>query len=59
MHMDVETPDVEIVAAELEANGAKRVSDLMKEHGSSWIVMNDPDGNEFCVCDGGSGSDPG
>jgi predicted enzyme related to lactoylglutathione lyase len=59
MHMDVETPDVEMVAAELEANGAKRVSDLMKEHGSSWIVMNDPDGNEFCVCDGGSGSDPG
>jgi hypothetical protein len=27
----------------------------MKEHGSSWIVMHDPEGNEFCVCDGGSG----
>jgi predicted enzyme related to lactoylglutathione lyase len=53
MHMDVETTDVEAVAAELEANGAKRLSSLMKEHGSSWIVMNDPDGNEFCVCDGG------
>ena len=53
MHMDVETLDVEAVASELEANGAKRMSSLMKEHGSSWIVMNDPDGNEFCVCDGG------
>jgi hypothetical protein len=26
MHMDVETLDVEAVASELEANGAKRVS---------------------------------
>jgi predicted enzyme related to lactoylglutathione lyase len=56
MHMDVETPDVEAVASELEANGAKRISSLMREHGSSWIVMNDPDGNEFCVCDGGQGN---
>jgi len=26
-----------------------------KEHGSTWVVMNDPEGNEFCVCDGGGG----
>ena len=53
MHMDVETPHVEAVANELEGCGATRVSDLMSEHGSSWIVMNDPEGNEFCVCDAG------
>ena len=23
------------------------------EHGSHWHVMADPEGNEFCVCDGG------
>ena len=56
MHMDVETSDVEAVAIELESQGAIRVSELVKEHGSSWIVMNDPEGNEFCVCDGGAGT---
>lgn len=52
MHMDVETPDIEAVASELEAHGARRVSDVITEYGSSWIVMNDPEGNEFCICDG-------
>ena len=56
MHMDVETSDVEAVADELEAACATRMSELMTEHGSSWIVMNDPAGNEFCVCDGGGGA---
>jgi Glyoxalase-like domain len=27
----------------------------LEEHGSHWIVMADPEGNEFCVCDGGGG----
>ncbi len=22
------------------------------EHGSSWLLMTDPEGTEFCVCDG-------
>jgi hypothetical protein len=26
------------------------------EHGTTWIVMTDPEGNEFCVCDGGTTS---
>jgi len=28
----------------------------MSEHGSTWLLMLDPEGNEFCVCDGGAGS---
>jgi predicted enzyme related to lactoylglutathione lyase len=57
MHLDIEVPDIEAVAGRLEASGATRVSSgVESEHGSSWIVMNDPEGNEFCVCDGGSGS---
>jgi hypothetical protein len=28
----------------------------MHEHGATWIVMADPEGKEFCVCDGGAGS---
>ena len=55
VHFDVETADIEAVATELEGLGATRVSDVQKEHGSSWIVMNDPEGNEFCVCDAGQG----
>jgi predicted enzyme related to lactoylglutathione lyase len=57
MHLDVEVPDIVAVADRLEQHGARRISaDPQTEHGSSWIVMADPEGNEFCVCDGGAGS---
>lgn len=48
--------DIEALATELEGLGATRVSGAQSEHGSSWIVMNDPEGNEFCVCDAGQGA---
>jgi predicted enzyme related to lactoylglutathione lyase len=55
MHLDIETADIEAEATRLEALGARRVRDEhLHEHGSSWILMNDPEGNEFCVCDGGA-----
>jgi predicted enzyme related to lactoylglutathione lyase len=56
VHFDVETADIEATAGELERLGATRIGDTQSEHGSSWIVMNDPEGNEFCVCDGGQPS---
>jgi hypothetical protein len=32
--------------------GATRVrEESLAEHGSNWILMQDPEGNEFCVCD--------
>jgi hypothetical protein len=31
----------------------------MHEHGTTWIVMADPEGNEFCVCASGAGSASG
>lgn len=53
MHLDIEAADIEAEAARLEALGAHRVADeQMHEHGTSWILMTDPEGNEFCVCDG-------
>lgn len=56
MHLDIETSDVDDEVARLEALGAKRIEDQpRREHGSRWIVMADPEGNEFCVCDGGAG----
>jgi len=54
MHLDLETPDIEAEATRLQALGATRVdAGTQSEHGSTWILMADPEGNEFCVCDGG------
>ena len=56
MHLDIEATDIEDEASRLEGLGARRVADeQLHEHGTSWILMADPEGNEFCVCDGGSG----
>lgn len=54
MHLDFEVPDIEAEAERLVALGATRVSTApCSEHGSTWLLMVDPEGNEFCVCDGG------
>jgi predicted enzyme related to lactoylglutathione lyase len=58
MHLDIDATDIEAEAARLEALGATRVQpDQVHEHGTSWILMADPEGNEFCVCDGGAAGD--
>jgi predicted enzyme related to lactoylglutathione lyase len=54
MHVDLHTPDIEAEAGRLVDIGATRLAaDPLAEHGSHWILMADPEGNEFCVCDGG------
>jgi len=51
MHLDLEVPDIEAEAARLVALGATRlVPEPISEHGARWILMADPEGNEFCVC---------
>jgi predicted enzyme related to lactoylglutathione lyase len=55
MHLDIDAIDIEAEATRLEALGARRVADdQIHEHDTNWILMTDPEGNEFCVCDGGS-----
>ena len=55
MHLDVETPDVDAEVERLEGIGAQRLEEQARtEHGRRWVIMADPEGNEFCVCDGGS-----
>ncbi len=50
LHLDIVVGDeVESEAARLEALGASRLTDLIGEVGTSWIVMADPEGNEFCL----------
>ena len=51
MHIDVTATDIEAKATELEKIGARRLShDTVSQFGMTWIVMADPEGNEFCVC---------
>ena len=40
---------VQAKARELEGLGAETVSELKQEFGAVWLVMTDPEGNEFCV----------
>jgi predicted enzyme related to lactoylglutathione lyase len=52
MHMDIHTSDIDHEAARLIELGAERVAPQpLEEHGSRWILMRDPEGNEFCICD--------
>lgn len=44
VHLDVETDDVEAEAARLERLGARRVANV-----KSWVVMEAPTGQRFCV----------
>ena len=54
MHVDIETPAVDDEVTRLEALGAVKVVDEpVEEHGNRWVVMSDPEGNEFCVCNAG------
>jgi predicted enzyme related to lactoylglutathione lyase len=51
MHIDVTATDIEAKATELEGYGAQRQSEgTVTQFGMTWIVMADPEGNEFCVC---------
>ncbi len=51
MHLDLVVGGIEEEVVRLEALGARRTSDgPIAEHDTEWILMADPEGNEFCVC---------
>ena len=51
MHLDVHVPDVEAEVTRLAGLGATRLdAEPIAEAGTQWVRMQDPDGNEFCVC---------
>jgi predicted enzyme related to lactoylglutathione lyase len=55
MHLDIEILDVDAEVERLEGIGAHRLEEQARtEHGRRWVIMADPEGNEFCVCDAGS-----
>ena len=47
LHVSVMRPEV----ARLEAIGARRLGTPFDECGCRWQVMQDVEGNEFCVCE--------
>jgi hypothetical protein len=57
MHLDIDAADIHGEANRLEALGARRLEEGPRaEHETNWIIMADPEGNEFCVCDAGQGA---
>jgi Glyoxalase-like domain len=48
LHLDLRPQDQAAEVARLENLGARRV-DIGQGDDVSWVVLADPDGNEFCV----------
>lgn len=48
VHLDIGTSDIQAEVFRLERNGASVVQ-KMEQEGHNWVIMADPEGNEFCV----------
>jgi predicted enzyme related to lactoylglutathione lyase len=48
LHMDLRPEDQAAEVARIESLGGKKV-DIGQDESASWVVMADPEGNEFCV----------
>lgn len=56
MHLDIDVTDLDVEVTRLVGLGATQLSDGRRsEHGSTWVTMADPEGNEFCVVEGHAG----
>lgn len=55
MHLDIHVGDIDAEAERLAGLGATRVSSSpLEENGTRWHLLADPEGNELCICDGGT-----
>lgn len=53
MHIDIVVDDVRAEVHRLQALGARRIDDGVQSFGGTrWVVMSDPEQNEFCVSTG-------
>ncbi len=48
LHIDLRPSDQSVEVARAEALGARRV-DVGQSEEATWVVMADPEGNEFCI----------
>ena len=51
LHLDLRPDDQDAEVRRLEQLGASRID--IGQGDRSWVVMADPEGNEFCVCNAG------
>lgn len=50
LHLDLSVEDLDEACARVEALGGRRIPEqALTENGYIWTVMQDPEGNEFCV----------
>ena len=57
MHLDLHVEDLEAEVTRLQTLGATRITDdPVGVEGYSWLVMADPEGNEFCLVQRPEGS---
>jgi predicted enzyme related to lactoylglutathione lyase len=50
LHLDLSVRDLDQACARVEALGGRRVlAQALAENGYVWTVMQDPEGNEFCL----------
>ena len=53
MHVDIVVDDVEAEVQRLQALGARRIDEGVQSFGGTrWVIMSDPEQNEFCVSTG-------
>jgi len=48
VHIDLDVPDLEAAVIRVQDLGGRKLRQL-SEYGIEWVVMADPDGNEFCL----------
>ena len=50
MHLDIRADQLDVTVERLMSLGASRLlPDVVEEVGYRWVVMADPEGNEFCI----------
>lgn len=49
MHLDLVVSDPDAEAARLESLGARRLTPFTEMYGQRWLILADPEGNEFCL----------
>ena len=47
-HIDLDVTDLDMAVSRVQALGGRRLR-AVNEYGIAWVVMSDPDGNEFCL----------
>ena len=49
VHLDVHVAELDAEIERLRHLGASPIGEIRTEHDHKWLVMADPEGNEFCV----------